>query len=153
MSKKSSDEILVQTLKQEVHIFESLYLKEQTKSYWLIGICAALTVALIFALATSPFADESDPEVLAAAAPIAAQAQFGGGLPGGGLGAGTINVESFFLSDGSLDTQSLEVFEAVPEQFKSIFLDRVDDLIDDAVRDDQITAQQADELYNALSDL
>jgi len=142
----SSNDKLIKTLEEEAETFESLYLGEKTKANRLIVVCAILAFSLLLVLVTSPFANEEGSTVT-----TTQQSPFTGG---GSLGGGpSLDIQDLFSNDGSVDTDQLAVFKRIPAQFRSQLLSRIDNRIEDALRDDEITETQADALYDALNDL
>ena len=139
----SSDDQLIQTLQEEVQTFEALYLKEQTKTYWMIGVSVILAIALVVSLVTGPSNDNSSSTTQQA--PFANGGFFGGGQ--------TLDIQNLFLSDGSVDTSRLAIFENVPSQIKPRLLEHIDGQIEDALRDGTISETLADALYDELNNL
>lgn len=128
-----------------VDSIEQQYLKERKKSQILTITNAVTVIVLAFAIV---WGFQNSANINRGQMPGSGMPELNGGTPPGGP-MGMNNVEDFFNDDGSVDTDQVdEVKGNLPEGFEDQFLSRMDDQIDQAVENEDITSDQATELRN-----
>ncbi len=133
--------------------FEMLYLKERKKSSILLIVAIVLAVAtagsVLWAVNKEPASSSQFPS-----GTPGQDFNGQGGFPGGGQGGPGfgLDVTSFFKDDGSVDTDKVdETTSRFPGGGDSRFTDLMQQRVDQAVEDGDITQDQADKLMDAFS--
>jgi len=136
------------TKQQQSDEFEELYLKERKKSSVLL--IATIVLALI-ASGSLIWAVSKGSNTQDLPNGVTNQGVNGqGGLRGNGPGM-TLDIKSFFKDDGSVDTDKVdEITSRMPSGASSRFTDMIKEQVDQAVKDGDITQEQADALNKEI---
>jgi hypothetical protein len=140
-------------LRAEIEELERLYLKEQTKSKSFMVATGVLGTLLVCAVFLWPAINTDDSNEQTNVAGVSQTAQSAGIPMGGSLPFGGQDISLLINPDGSVNTSRLDPIKQAPTAFKSQILDRLDDAVEDGLRDGVITDVQAEEIYKAIDKL